>query len=448
MSPSAVLLLMTVLFLVFGYMGVPVSFALIAGVLTATAFTQISMQSMVGQLFHGIDSETLLAVPFFLLVGELMASSDVAHRMIRLSQTLVGHLRGGLAQVVTLFSMFFAGISGSSTADVAVLSRTIARDMDREGYDRAFTAALIASASTMANLIPPSIMAVVYGATGNVSIGGLFLAGVVPGVLIGIGLMIYSYFWGPVGIMKKRAPFTEVAIAARGSALPLVIPVIIMGGILSGWFTPTEAGMVAAVYILVVLIPVLRPAHVTRAAARLHVRGAALFAAARPRSRARRRSAGWSRTCAAPTSSPSYITAFAGTDGAMIMFLLVALFVIVGDFIDAVPAIIIFMPIISKLTEVGEHQSAAHGRGDHHDAGVRPDHAAVRAVAAGRVEVRRRRLRQGGRALAAAVHRVLPDDRVHRAVPRRRAVAAEAVAARIGRLLQEPDAAPGYICPP
>ena len=161
MTPGGILLLMTGLFLLFGYMGVPVSFALIAGVLTATAFTHISMQSMVGQLFHGIDSEALLAVPFFLLVGELMASSDVAHRMIRLSQTLVGHLRGGLAQVVTLFSMFFAGISGSSTADVAVLSRTIARDMDREGYDRAFTAALIASASTMANLIPPSIMAVV-----------------------------------------------------------------------------------------------------------------------------------------------------------------------------------------------------------------------------------------------------------------------------------------------
>ena len=106
----------------FGYMGVPVSFALMAGVFVATAFTPISLQSMVGQLFHGIDSETLLAVPFFLLVGELMASSDVVHRMIRLSQTLVGHLRGGLAQVVTLFSMFFAGISGSSMADVAVLT--------------------------------------------------------------------------------------------------------------------------------------------------------------------------------------------------------------------------------------------------------------------------------------------------------------------------------------
>src|SRR5947199_5422466 len=142
-----------------------------------------------------------------------MASSDVATRMIRLSQTLVGHLRGGLAQVVTLFSMFFAGISGSSVADVAVLSRTIAYDMSREGYDRAFTAALIASASTMANLIPPSIMAVVYGATGYVSIGGLFLGGVVPGVLIGLGLMIYSYFFGPIGTMKPRSRLVDVFMA-------------------------------------------------------------------------------------------------------------------------------------------------------------------------------------------------------------------------------------------
>src|SRR5437764_294741 len=353
MSPGANLVLMGVLFLGFGYMGVPVSFALMAGVFVATAFTPISMQSMVGQLFHGIDSETLLAVPFFLLVGELMASSDVAHRMIRLSRTLVGHLRGGLAQVVTLFSMFFAGISGSSTADVAVLSRTIARDMAREGYDRAFTAALIASASTMANLIPPSIMAVVYGATGNVSIGGLFLAGVVPGVLIGIGLMIYSYLWGPAGVMKKRSKLSEMLVAARGSALPLVIPVIIMGGILTGWFTPTEAGMAAAVYILIVLIPTLNRGHVKELprdfmyAGLLYslplaaVAGASAF--------------GWMVAyLRGPDLVADYITGFAGTDGRMIMLLLVALFVIVGDFIDAVPAIIIFMPIILKLTKLGD----------------------------------------------------------------------------------------------
>src|SRR2546422_9212525 len=124
--------------------------------------------------------------------------------MIALAQTLVGHLRGGLAQVVTLFSMFFAGISGSSAADVAVLTRTVAPEMDKERYDRAFTAALIASASTMANLIPPSIMAVGYGATGHVSIGGLFLGRGGAGGVIGIGAVIYSYFFGPRGTLEKR----------------------------------------------------------------------------------------------------------------------------------------------------------------------------------------------------------------------------------------------------
>ncbi|MGH8277745.1 MAG: TRAP transporter large permease, partial [Steroidobacteraceae bacterium] len=262
MTHGQILLLMTALFLVFGYMGVPVAFALMAGVLTACMLTPISMQSMIGQMFHGIDTEILLAVPFFLLVGELMTSANVTNRMIALAQTMVGHMRGGLAQVVTLFSMFFAGVSGSSTADVAVLSRTVAPEMNREGYDRAFTSALIASASTIANLIPPSIMAVVYGATGNVSIGGLFLAGIVPGVMIGIGLMIYSHFFGPVGMKKPRASLCEFAAAARSSVLPMMIPLIIMGGILSGWFTPTEAGMIAAAYILLVLIPVLRPRHV------------------------------------------------------------------------------------------------------------------------------------------------------------------------------------------
>ena len=179
-SNGALIVLMGFLFLFLGYMGVPVAFALIASVLVVTMFTPVSQASMIAQIFNGMDVEALLAVPFFLLVGDLMTSANVTVRMIRLSQTMVGHLRGGLAQVVTLFSMFFAGISGSSAADVAVLSRTLAPEMDREGYDRAFTAALIASAATMANLIPPSIMAVVYGATGNVSIGGLFLGGVVP----------------------------------------------------------------------------------------------------------------------------------------------------------------------------------------------------------------------------------------------------------------------------
>jgi C4-dicarboxylate transporter, DctM subunit len=353
MSSTAILVLMGGVFLGLGYMGVPIAFAIMAGVLVATAFTPVSFQSMIGQMFHGIDSETLLAIPFFLLVGELMSSANVTYRLIALAQVLVGHLRGGLAQVVTLFSMFFAGISGSSAADVAVLSRTVAPEMDKEGYDRAFTAALIAAASTMANLIPPSIMAVVYGATGNVSIGGLFLGGVVPGVMIGLGLMIYSYFFGPIGQMKKRANLCDVYVAARGAALPLVIPVIIMGGILTGWFTPTEAGMVAAVYILAVLIPALNAGHLAKLPADFMYTG--LLYSLPLAAVAGASAFGWLLAyLRGPDTVAEYISHYAGTDPAMIMFLLVVLFVIVGDFIDAVPAIIIFMPIINKLTQVGD----------------------------------------------------------------------------------------------
>jgi tripartite ATP-independent transporter DctM subunit len=359
MSEGAILVVMAALFLGLGYMGVPVAFSIMAGVLAATALTPISFQSIIGQMFHGIDSETLLAIPFFLLVGELMTSADVTQRMIRLAQVLVGHLRGGLAQVVTVFSMFFAGISGSSAADVAVLSRSIAPEMDKEKYDRAFTAALIASASTIANLIPPSIMAVVYGATGNVSIGGLFLGGVVPGVMIGIGLMIYSYFFGPTGTIKKRAGLVELFEAARGSALPMVIPVIIMG-ILTGWFTPTEAGMVAAFYILLVLIPALRPTHVFKLPQDFMYTG--LLYSLPLAAVAGASAFGWMLAyLRGPDMVADWIQHYAGTDPRMIMFLLVLLFIIVGDFVDAVPAIIIFMPIILKLADLGGINSVHMG---------------------------------------------------------------------------------------
>jgi tripartite ATP-independent transporter DctM subunit len=355
-----VLFVMAGLFLGLGYIGVPVPFALMAGVFAATMLTPVSMQSMVGQLFNGLDVEALLAVPFFLLVGELMTSADVTRRMIVLAQTFIGHLRGGLAQVVTLFSMFFAGISGSSTADVAVLSRTIAPEMDREGYERGFTAALIASASTIANLIPPSIMAVVYGATGNVSIAGLFLGGVVPGVLIGLGLMVYSYLFGPAGVKRRRATLRELAAATQRASLPLMIPVIIMGGILSGWFTPTEAGIAAVSYIVLILIPVLRPGHI-KILPRDFMHAGLLYAI--PMAAVAGASAfGWMLAyLRGPDIVSDWIETSAGTDPRMILFLLVLLFVIVGDFVDAVPAIIIFMPIVTALAALGDINSVHMG---------------------------------------------------------------------------------------
>ena len=351
MTTNGILIfVMAFLFLFLGYLGVPVAFALIAGVLVATAFTPVGLPSMMTQLFNGIDVEALLAVPFFLLVGELMTLSNVTARMIKLAQALIGHVRGGLAQVVTLFSMFFAGVSGSSAADVAVLSRSLGPDMRREGYNAAFIAALIASASTMANLIPPSIMAVVYGATGNVSIGGLFLGGVVPGVLVGIGLMIYSHFFGPVGIKRRRSSFGELSDAVKGAAVPMVIPVIVMGGILTGFFTPTEAGVVAVAYILFVAIPLLNAGYLRRLPHDMALTG--LLYSIPLITIAAASAFGWMLAyLRGPAVVSGWISAAAGNDPFMIMLLLVLLFIIVGDFIDAIPAIIIFMPIITELTK-------------------------------------------------------------------------------------------------
>ena len=210
---------MAILFLIFGYLGVPVAFSLIAGVVIGTLFTPVSLPSIIAQLFNGIDAEPLMAVPFFLLVGELMTSANVVVRIANLSQALVGHVRGGLAQVVTVFSMFFSGMSGSSSADVAVLSRTMAQPMAAEGYDAAFVAALIAAAATIANLVPPSIMAVVYGAIGNVSIAGLFLGGIVPGFMVGLGLMVYCYFFGPAGFPAAALVILEFCRRDQGRGI-------------------------------------------------------------------------------------------------------------------------------------------------------------------------------------------------------------------------------------
>src|SRR5437762_264191 len=248
--------------LCFIYFGVPVAFSLLAGVMIGAIFTDVSHTAIIQKMFDGMDSEALLAIPFFLLVGELMSSANVVQRVANLSLTLVGHMRGGLSQVVTVFSMFFSEMSGSTTADVAVISRALGGPMKREGYSPAFIAAIIAAASTIAALVPPSITAVVYGAIGNVSIAGLFMAGVVPGLMIGIGLMIFCYFFGPTGMTRPRAPFRDVARAFRDASLPLMIPAILLGGILTGFFTPTEAGVVAVVWIIIVVIPALSRGHV------------------------------------------------------------------------------------------------------------------------------------------------------------------------------------------
>jgi len=352
MNSGLVLGLMSFLFLFFGYLGVPVPFALMAGVLVGASFTQVSHIAIIQKMFDGMDVEALLAIPFFLLVGELMSSANVVIRVVNLSLALVGHVRGGLSQVVTVFSMFFSEMSGSTTADVAVISRALGRPMKNEGYSPAFIAAIIASASTIAALVPPSITAVVYGAIGNVSIAGLFMAGVVPGLMIGFGLMIFCYFFGPTGIQRPRAPFREVAGALKDASLPLMIPVILLGGILTGWFTPTEAGVVAVVYILFVVIPALNRGHIRLLAYDFCLAG--LIFSLPLITIGAANAFGWLFAyLRGAIVIADWITGLAGNDPHLIMLLMVALFTVIGDFIEPVPTIIIFMPLVNALTEAG-----------------------------------------------------------------------------------------------
>jgi tripartite ATP-independent transporter DctM subunit len=352
MSAPVILALMTACFLTFGYLGVPVPFALLGGVFVGALLSDVSLAAIIQKVFDGVDNEALLAIPFFLLVGELMSSANVVVRIANLSMVLVGHIRGGLSQVVTVFSMFFSEMSGSTTADVAVMSRALAGPMKKEGYEGPFIAAIIAAASTIAALVPPSITAVVYGATGNVSIAGLFMAGFVPGLMIGFGLMTYCYFFGPVGFKRPRASFGMIALAARDAALPLMIPVILLGGILSGWFTPTEAGVVAALWIIVVIIPALNPRHIWNLPYDFCLAGL-IFSLPLITIGAANAFGYLLAYLRGAIVISEWIIGIAGNDPHLIMLLMVLLFTIVGDFIEPVPTIIIFMPLVNALTTAG-----------------------------------------------------------------------------------------------
>jgi C4-dicarboxylate transporter DctM subunit len=211
-------------------------------------------------MFAGLDSFPLMAVPFFILAGELMNVSGFTDRIVKLANALVGHMTAGLAQVNVVDSMLFAGISGSSAADVSSIGAMVIRAMTREGYPREFTVSLTAVTACIANIIPPSLFMVLLGAVTGISVGGMFLAGFVPGIMIGIGLMIYNYFYCkkmnlPV---KPRPTPREFWQACKDAGPPLGTAVIILGGIEFGVVTPTEAGVLAVVYILFLGVVVYR----------------------------------------------------------------------------------------------------------------------------------------------------------------------------------------------
>jgi len=239
------------LFLLLTALGVPVAFTLCLSVATILFFYMDMPLVMITQIMYSsIDSFSFMAVPFFMLAGSFMSAGGVTKRLISFSQSLVGSLTGGLAQTVTVSGCFFAAISGSSAATTAALGTTMVEAMEKKGYARDWAAGIVASSGVVGIVIPPSITLVVYGVIADVSIGDLFVGGFVPGIMMGLSMMIVSWV-----LAKKRGIVTEgnfslvaIAKAFKDSFFALLTPVIIIGGIYGGIFTPTEAAAVAGVY--------------------------------------------------------------------------------------------------------------------------------------------------------------------------------------------------------
>jgi C4-dicarboxylate transporter, DctM subunit len=250
------ILLFSCLFL-FMAIGMPIAISLgLSSLLTIFFFSQDSLASMSIKLFETSEHYTLMAIPFFVLAGNLMSTGGVAKRMVVFAIAAVGHLRGGLAIASILACMLFAAVSGSSPATVVAIGSIVIAGMVKNGYPKEFAAGVICNAGTLGILIPPSIVMVVYAAVTEVSVGRLFMAGVIPGLLLGLMLMVAV--WWRAGALKIQPPpkatTGEMLRALRESMWGLALLVIIMGGIYGGVFTPTEAAAVSAVYALVIAV--------------------------------------------------------------------------------------------------------------------------------------------------------------------------------------------------
>ena len=250
------LILLIVLLLFFGCLSLPVGIALgLATMLTLVLATNIDPIMVTQCAVAGLDSFTLMAIPFFMLAGNFMRYGGISRRLLNLADNIVGFFTGGLGAITTVTAMFFAAISGSGPATVSAIGSFMIPEMESKGYDKGYATALSAAAGTIGVIIPPSIPFVIYGVATETSIGDLFKAGFIPGILLGVAILVYNYFVakknGWIG-NGRRFNFRALWVSFKEAFWAQLSPVIILGGIYSGYFTPTEAAAVSCVYTFII----------------------------------------------------------------------------------------------------------------------------------------------------------------------------------------------------
>jgi tripartite ATP-independent transporter DctM subunit len=331
-------------------MSVPIAFSIgISSLFVILMEGNLTPWIMIQRTFGGLDSFVILAIPLFLLTGEVMNRAGITDELIDFSSTVVGHIRGGLAHINVFVSMIFAGISGSSTADTAGIGKLLIPAMIKRGYSKEFTVAVTAASSTLGQIIPPSIIAVIYAATVGISVGALFLGGAVPGILIGLAQMVVSYIFArkynyPA---EERSSFRKILHAFKKAILPMLSPVLLIGGIMGGIFTATEAAVVSAVYSILIAIFVYRSIKLkelwdifvtTALNASVTIFCIAIAAV-------------FGYLLAyfhVPEMLGSVITQIASGPVSFLL-IVILLFLIVGTFMDATPAIIILAPMLAPI---------------------------------------------------------------------------------------------------
>ena len=339
-------------FIVLIILRVPVAFALgLACAPVLLLSDRLTPIVLMNEMFKSYNAFILLAVPFFLLAANLMNASGITDRLIRFSRALVGHLTGGLGHVNVVVSMLFAGISGSSTADAAGIGSLLIPQMKKQGFSTSFSVAITACSSVMGVIIPPSIMMVVWGGLMSVSIGGLFLAGVVPGVLIAASQMLAVYIYAKSNNYEttQRSNLKELFVALIQAIPPLMTPVIIVGGIVGGVFTPTEASAVAVVYSLLLGVIGYRTLNLSKVVKAFYEAG---------------RFSAVSLFCVGTASAFGWLLAYYKVPLAIVEFLkpfgvgpvstgliIAGSFLFIGMFIDAIPAIIILGTVLLPLAQ-------------------------------------------------------------------------------------------------